>query len=68
MAFIRNLESEISDLGALPEGLLEFMDRVNSDGGVPYLTFFDSDEEQIAIRTWLEENGFLSQLILKARI
>jgi hypothetical protein len=44
------------------------MDRVNSDGGVPYLTFFDSDEEQIAIRTWLEENGFLSQLILKARI
>jgi hypothetical protein len=68
MAFIKNLESEISDLGALPEGLLEFMDRVNSDGGVPYLTFFDSGEEQIAIRTWLEENGFLSQLILKARI
>jgi hypothetical protein len=66
--FIEKLESEISDLGSLPKGLLEFMDRVNSDGGVPYLTFFDSDEEQIAIRSWLEENGFLSQLVLKARV
>jgi hypothetical protein len=68
MVFIEKLESEISDLGSLPEGLLEFMDRVNSDGGVPYLTFFDSDEEQITIRSWLEENGFLSQLVLKARV
>jgi hypothetical protein len=68
MAFIEKLEKEIVDLGSLPEGLLEFMDRVNSDGGVPYLTFFNSNEDQIAIRTWLEENGFLSQLILKARV
>jgi hypothetical protein len=68
MNFIEKLESEISDLGSLPEGLLEFMDRVNSDGGVPYLTFFNSDEDQVAIRTWLDENGFLSQLILKARV
>ena len=68
MEFIEKLEKEIVDLGSLPVGLLEFMERVNSDGGVPYLTFFDSDKDQIAIRSWLEENGFLSQLVLKARV
>ena len=68
IAFIEKLENEIVKLGSLPVGLLEFMERVNSDGGVPYLTFFDSDKDQIAIRGWLEENGFLSQLVLKARV
>jgi hypothetical protein len=66
--FIKILEDEIKDLGSLPDGLLDFMDRVNSNDGVPLLVFMDAGEKQMAIRKWLEDNGFIDQLILKARI
>ena len=65
--FIKRLENEISGLGALPEGLMEFMEGVNSSEGVPFLSYFDPSRSQTEIRTWLELNGFLSQLVLKAK-
>ena len=66
--YIKNLEDEINNLGSLPDGLLEFMDLVNSNDGVPFLTFISTDAGQTAIRKWLEENDFMGQLILKARV
>ena len=65
-------------LGAVARAFLEqsvgiqIMSHVVSIGTVQAKSDYKlpaySDKDQIAIRSWLEENGFLSQLVLKARV
>jgi len=63
--FISDLEVAINDLGALPSGLNEFLDAVNSSQGYSY-DLFDKDDNQ-ELRHWLETNDFFQYLILRLK-
>ena len=63
--FISDLEVAIRDLGALPSGLNEFLDAVNSPQGYSY-DLFDKDDNQ-ELRHWLETNDFFQYLILRLK-
>ena len=63
--FISDLEVAIRDLGALPSGLNEFLDAVNSSQGYSY-DHFDKDDNQ-ELRHWLETNDFFQYLILRLK-
>ena len=63
--FISDLEVAINDLGALPSGLNEFLDLVDSSQGYSY-DLFDKDDNQ-ELRHWLETNDFFQYLILRLK-